>query len=156
MDERSQLIAELDQAHQATQALLRDLETAHQSNRELYPTWTIKELLAHLTGWDDACIASLQALASGTAPATPALRGIDFYNKTTVLERQALSLAQVIQEWEATRVVFIRMLRELPEEKARDIFVYPWGPEGSVAELVAIFVEHEQEHAQEIRSKVLG
>ena len=156
MESKQQMILELGQAHEKTRALLRDLEAAQQGKRELYPTWTIKELLAHLTGWDDACIATLRAVSSGSAPATPAARGIDPYNTSTVLEREALSLEQVIQEWEVTRADFLLALRELPEEKLGGVFVYPWGPKGDLPEMVKIFVEHEQEHAQEVRQKILG
>jgi len=153
MDAKEKMITELDQAHQATRDLLRDLEAAHQANRELYPTWTIKEFLSHLTGWDDACIASLRAVAHGDAPATPAAQGIDPYNASTVHEREALSLEQVIQEWEATRVDFIRAIRELPVEKIGEPFVFPWGPKSTLARMVQIFVEHEHEHVEEIRAK---
>ena len=58
------LIDELIQARQVMRRLLHDLETAHAAAQELYPTWTIKELLSHIAGWDDACIATLLAVST--------------------------------------------------------------------------------------------
>ena len=155
MVDMAKLISELKMAHFETRRLLNDLDAVQGANRELYPTWTVKELLAHLTGWDDACIATLRALAGGTAPATPASHGFDSFNAATVLAREALPLQQVIQEWEATRSEFLQVLQDLPEEKAESDFVYPWGPKGGLAGFVEIFVEHELEHAEEIRRKIL-
>jgi hypothetical protein len=151
-----QLIAELEQAREVMRGLLRDLEAAHAESRELYPTWTIKELLAHITGWDDACIASLQAHSQGTAPATPAARGINPYNASTVAERQALPLEHVIKEWEQTREAFKQAIRDLPDEKFREAFVFPWGPKDTLGNMITIFAEHEIEHAEEIRKTSLG
>ena len=89
-------------------------------------------------------------------PATPAAIGINPYNASSVLERQALSLEQVIQEWEATHKVFLQAIRHLPPETTEAVFVYPWGPSGNLADLVEILVEHENEHAEEIRQKILS
>jgi hypothetical protein len=146
-----QMIAELDQAREIMRTLLRDLEATHAASRELYPTWTIKELLAHITGWDDACIASLEAHSQGDVPTTPAARGIDLYNQSTVAERESLPLDQIIREWELTREVFKHFIRTLPPEKVDQPFVFPWGPKGSLVEMVKVFAEHEQEHAEEVR-----
>ena len=155
MDLKNQFIAELAEAHQATQALLKELETAHQANRELYPTWTVKELLSHLAGWDDACIAALNALSAGAAGPTPAVVGFDPFNAASVGKRMDLSLAEVIADWDARRDLFLKAIRDLPEEKVDAVMVFPWGPSGTLAEMVAIFVEHEREHAEEIRKKIL-
>jgi exonuclease VII small subunit len=144
-------IDELDHARQTMRKLLQDLEAMHASSWELYPTWTIKELLSHLAGWDDACIASLQAFLQDDAPGTPAARGIDLYNASTVAERAELPLEKVIQEWEQTREVFKLVIRALPAEKLDQPFVFPWGPTGTLDRLVHIFADHEEEHAEEIR-----
>ncbi len=154
MSSAEQFIEELDHSRQLLRELLRDLETAHAGTRELYPTWTIKELLAHVAGWDDACIASLQAHLQDHIPATPAAQGIDLYNGSTVAEREALSLEKVIQEWEHTREVFKQAIRDLPAEKLDQPFVFPWGPTGTLDVMVRIFAEHECEHAQEIRKLI--
>jgi hypothetical protein len=156
MRTKADLIADLDRARATMRTLLDDLEVAHRERQEVYPTWTIKELLAHLTGWDDACIASLQTYARDEAPATPASLGINPYNASTVHERQALSLEQVLKEWEATREVFKQAIRDLPEEKVAQPFVMPWGETGDLAGMVDIFAGHELEHAIEIREKMLG
>lgn len=148
------LIEELVQARQAMRKLLSDLEVARATSQELYPDWTIKELLSHIAGWDDACIATLEAVRRSASPSTPAACGIDLYNVSTVAARAALPLEEVIQEWEQTRKTFLQAIRDLPAEKLDAPFVFAWGPTGTLTQLVRIFAEHEKEHVEEIRSKI--
>jgi hypothetical protein len=150
MDERTRLIQQLDRAHEKMRAALADVDT----QMEIYPCWTIRHVLAHLAGWDDSSIASLRAHAAGDVPATPASRGINVYNAQSVETRESLSYEQTFKEWELTRDQLRTVLNEMPPEKLAQPLVFAWGSTGTVAELVAIFAEHEEEHAEEIQNLI--
>ena len=150
VEERVRLIQQLDQAREKMRAALKDFDT----QIEIYPGWTIKHVLAHIAGWDDAVIASLQAHAGGKEPDTLDVRGIDVYNAQSVAKREALSYDQVVNEWEMAREQVKDILNEMPAEKFEEEFVFPWGPKGTIARFIAVFVEHEEEHAEEIQGLV--
>jgi hypothetical protein len=147
MDDRMQLIEQLDNARQMMHNIVDEIDP----DLEIYEGWTIKDLLAHLTGWDDSTIASLEAHIAGDAPATPAARGIDYYNTQTVETRQSLDLEHVLREWEFTRERLKKLILEMPRDKIEQTLVVAWGSTGTVRELVQIFAEHEEEHAVEIQ-----
>lgn len=146
MHERDQLIQDLDKARAAMRAALVDIDTA----MPVYPGWTIKHVLAHITGWDDATIAALRAHAGGDEPGTPANRGIDHYNAQSVAERAPLPYDRIVQEWELAREQLKTVLRDLPLEKFEEPLLFPWGATGTVAQIVGIMIHHEIEHAEEI------
>lgn len=148
MDEKTRLLEQLDQARAALLTALEGLDP----QTEIYPGWTAKHLLAHVTGWDEACTASLRAHAVGNEPGTPAVRGIDHYNAESVATREALSLEQVKRECALARQQFEAAIRDLPEEKFDQPLLFPWGRVGTIDFLVQIFVHHEREHAREIES----
>jgi hypothetical protein len=150
MEERARLIQQLAQAREKMRAVLADVDT----QMEIYPRWTIKHVLAHIAGWDDACIASLRAHVAGDEPGAPAARGIDFYNAQSVETREPLSYDQVVKEWELARGQLETIIHEMPPEKFKERLLFPWGPTGTIARLVAIFAEHEEEHAEEIRKLI--
>jgi hypothetical protein len=150
MEEKTRLIQELDQAHAKMQMVLMCIDT----QMEVYANWTIKQVLAHLAGWDDATASSLRAHAGGQEPAVPVVHGINFYNAQSVETREALSYEQTIKEWELARERLKAAVKELPLEKFDEPLLFPWGPTGTVAELVGIFVEHEEEHAEEIHNLI--
>ncbi len=151
-DEGERLIGELEAARAQMRTLLGRIDV----QREIYPGWRIKHVLAHIAGWDDAVNASLRAHLGGEEPGTPAARGIDFYNAQSVATREFLDYEQVVQEWELARDELETILNEMPAEKFQEPLLFPWGRRGTVAQLVAVFVEHEAEHAAEIAKLAPG
>ena len=147
MDEKIQLIQQLDQARRELEAVLAGMAP----HTEIYPNWTLKELLAHLTGWDEAVTSSLRAHAGGQEPAAPATLGIDVYNAESVETRLAISLEQTLQECQLAREQLKAALDDLPPEKFDEPLLFPWGPTGKVRQLIRVFVHHDLEHAEEIR-----
>ncbi len=148
MDLRENLIQQLSQAHQAMQRAIANIDPQF----EIYTDWKLKELLAHLTGWDDATIASLSAFLAGDPPATPAARGFDLFNAQSVAGRQTLSLEHVTKEWHLARQQLIDLIRQVPDGKQAETFVFPWGDRGDLAQITQILADHELEHANEIQA----
>ncbi len=138
------------QRYEASREKMREIVKLAEENQVIYEPWRMKEVLDHLTGWDDAIIASITSLLKGEAPATPEAHGNDAYNKATVSTREALPYALSQREWEASRVELLRLLRVMSEEQLHQPFALPWGSEGTIETVVEIFSTHEEEHAQEI------
>jgi len=135
---------------QAARAEMREIVRHAQSNPTIYEPWRMKEVLDHITGWDDAVIASIRSLLAGEPPATPAARGIDVYNAETVSSREAIPYEVTQREWEASREVLANLILEMTEEQLHTRFVAPWGVYATIEDLVEIFTEHEETHAKEI------
>ncbi len=137
--------------YETARAELRDILKLAQDNPAIYQPWRMKEVLDHITGWDDAVIASIKSFLAGEVPATPASRGIDAYNAETVSSREAIPYEVTQREWEASRVELLNLLRQMTDEQLHTPFVFPWGDHGTIEDLVEIFTEHEETHAEEIR-----
>jgi hypothetical protein len=147
MKTKEQLIALLADSHKKIEQLVSQVGR----NQEVYPGWTIREILAHFTGWDDAVIASLRSHAAGGVPAIVAERGPNFYNAATVTEREALSFEHINQEWQLTHEQLKIAIRDLPSEKMDEIIVFPWGQTGNIEDLViGLTTDHEVSHAKDI------
>jgi hypothetical protein len=150
MQDKAQLMRVFDWAHEKMRAVLPGIDCC----MEIYPNWTIKEMLAHLVGWDDATAMTLRAFGAGQPTSRLAVRGIDAYNAQIVAERADLQYEQIVREWELVREQLKAILNDLPAERLGDMIVSPWGPVMTVARLVAIIAYHEVEHAvvvQELR-----
>ena len=143
---RADLIASLQHSRSKMMAQLRQIDL----KREIYQLWTIREMLAHLSGWDESAIGFLQSIMAGQIPATPADRGIDFYNVQTLAKRADLDYDQIYREFIETRALLLKLIDEVPEEKITAEFILPWGDPGTLVDIVVIFVEHEEEHAEDI------
>jgi hypothetical protein len=137
--------------YETARAELREIVTLAQGNQQIYAPWRMKEVLDHITGWDDAVIASIKSFLAGDVPATPASRGIDAYNAETVTSREAIPYEVTQKEWEASRAELLSLLRQMTNEQLHTPFNFPWGGDGTIEDLVEIFTEHEETHAKEIR-----
>jgi hypothetical protein len=140
--ERTFLIHRLDE----TRARIEDILPRIDPEAEIYPGWTIKQMLAHMTGWDDATIDSLRAHVVGRPPAVEAIRSLDEYNLSTVTSRHDLKYEQVLKEWRLTRQVLRTLIEQYPEDKFLEPVIVPWGEKASVTYLVDMFRDHEEEH----------
>ncbi|HEY2980522.1 MAG TPA: maleylpyruvate isomerase N-terminal domain-containing protein [Anaerolineales bacterium] len=129
---------------------LDELIAAVPRDKQIYPNWTLKEFLAHLSGWDDSTIEALRAHARGEPVGTTVARGIDAYNAQTVSTRAELDLEHILKEWATTRQSLLQALRDLPDEKFNVPLNMPWGETGSVAYFIEIFVDHDEEHAEHL------
>jgi uncharacterized protein (TIGR03083 family) len=141
MDTIPQMIAALEASRQAMQPVV----DACDPQREIYPGWTMKEVLAHIAGWDEMTKDLL--LAHG--------RGIDGYNARSVAARQSLTYAQTVSDWQTERSALTAALHNLPPEKLPVQMPFPWKMVGLTEDLIGIMVHHEREHADEIRGLFL-
>jgi uncharacterized protein (TIGR03083 family) len=154
MSQAERLIQRLDAARQELIDLLPRLE-AH-PELEIYPGWTIREILAHLSGWDDLVIAFVDAFARGEQPHVPAYRMIDEYNAETVSTRAPLDYEHVRDEWLRTRRRLRDRLNRVPEKRFSQRFTLIEGGRGTIADLLEIFVHHDREHAAQIMEWLTG
>jgi uncharacterized protein (TIGR03083 family) len=145
--DQEELCQRLERSHSQWEDLLPHINPA----QELYPGWTIRQLLAHLTGWDENTIATLTALQSPEAPEAPGTYDFDEFNAHTVSSRQALDLTAVIQEWRGTRERLVTLLREMSDETYSKTLVASWGEHLSVPGLIQVFIGHEASHARDIQ-----
>jgi len=149
MDEREELIRELDESRGILLELLADVPP----DIEIYPGWTLRQFYAHLTGWDDVATLSLREHAAGRVPATPVVNGINAYNAESVHTREALDYEHTVKEWKLAREELKATIRSVPPERLNEPLLFPWGQTGSVRQFVEVFVEHEgEEHAAELRA----
>ncbi len=153
MDKRQVLIERLEKSRAMMIAHLEEID----KNRKIYPLWTVREILAHLSGWDDATIGFIRDLMAGREPATPAARGIDVYNAETVATREGLDYDHIYREYIETRRVLLDLIRQMPEEMVTQVDTLPWGGKGTLEQIVLeIFGSHEEEHAEDVHKLILN
>ena len=149
MKRKEKLIGWLEESHQNIEKLVSQVD----QKLEIYPGWTIREILAHFTGWDDAVITSLKSHAVGGVPTVVAEGDHNFHNTTTLAQREVFSFERIYQDWQQTHEQLKIAIRDLPPGKIEAQFVFPWGQTGNIEDLViGLTTEHEMSHMQDIRA----
>jgi hypothetical protein len=150
MQTQTELIEHFNRTRETLRKLLLEIDT----DMEIYPGWTIKEVLSHLSGWDDSTVQALQTFAAGQPPLMTAMRGILYHNEQTVAERKELTLEQVTREWEWVRGQLIPIIEQMTEKDLTARLIAPWGESLTVFEILNIMIEHEEEHAEIIKARI--
>lgn len=120
--------------------------------REIYPGWTLKDLLAHITGWDEVVVLTLNSHLTGEPPSIPPILNLNTYNAHSVSSRKDLSFPDVFKEWRLIRSNLMSILEQFPHENSLDPILVPWGGDLTITSLVKIFCEHEQIHCNDLQT----
>jgi len=145
------LLAEIDQVRTDMGKVVQEIDT----KLMIYPGWTIKEMIAHITAWEVVIHKAFQAYIAGDPPYFLREQDFDIFNEEAVNFRASWSMEQVLQEWRDVRKDLIKTIQKLKETDLPVEMVLPWGSERTVAELIEIIGEHEGEHMK-VTIKVSG
>ncbi len=148
--DKEKLIVKLTNTREQLNAALKRVTP----QEEIYPAWKVKQLLDHLTGWDELVASAFHAHSQGDTLGIKVKHGIDQFNAASVDERKKFTLEQSRQAYESAREAVLQALRDMPDDKLEQRFPAPWGGMCSVASVVKILVSHEQEHARQIEEKL--
>ena len=144
--DRFLLLHRMDETRLKIEELLPEIDP----QKEIYPGWTIRDLLAHMTGWDDVTIDSLRSQVVERPLNIPSIRSLDAYNALTVSLRKDLDYDRILKEWRLTRQVLRAIIEQLPEDRFFIPVIVPWGEKATVTYLVDMFHDHEEEHIEDL------
>lgn len=152
---KSRLLAELQDEQAAWEALLSSIDEARMTEPGVAGHWSIKDIVAHLTGWRKRTVSRFQAALQHQPTPTPPwpshMKNDDEINAWMYEGSKDLPLTAVLQE---DRVVFQQLvdtLSEFPEAELLDPHRFEW-LEGEPLSGAAFFGHFHEEHEPDIRA----
>lgn len=88
-------------------------------------TWKIKDVIAHLSGWNIELKKSIDKLLKNEE-LWFATEDEGFFNKIQVMKRKSLSVEQVLDEWKRTFTDLIERIKNLTDEEWEFTSIYNW------------------------------
>ncbi len=120
---KEELVRKVEKAWDDFQASFAGLGEAQMTEPGVTGEWSVKEILAHVTTWEQEALKSLPViLEGGRLPRYSVLYGgIDAFNALTTEQKRKLSLDEVLAEMEETHRQLIALIQQAPEtEVARE------------------------------------
>jgi hypothetical protein len=111
--------------------------------------WTVKDVLAHMAGWDRWMARTMAAMEAGEDPRISDLQDTDAANEALVAPWRDRSLDVMLDELEAARSGWVRFLIGLPESaflRERACLGQDW----SFPNLLYGIAQHDAEHAEQL------
>ena len=152
---KTQLLSELQDEQAAWEALLSAIDEAHMTEPGVAGEWSIKDIVAHLTGWRQRSVSRFQAaLQHQPMPAPPwplHLRTDDEINAWIFESNRDRPLSAVLQENRAVFQQLVDTLSAFPEAELMDPQRFEW-LEGESLSGAAFFAHFHEEHESDIRA----
>lgn len=116
--ERRQLLQRLDAAWGAFTASYAGLSDAQLMKPGATADWSVRDILAHVTTWEEEALTHLPLLLEGGTPPRYSVRygGIDAFNARMTEQKASLSLAAVRRQLDETHRRLIDFVQKTPED----------------------------------------
>src|SRR5919198_2082867 len=127
---KAQLLNDLHAENEGWEALLAEIGEARMTEPGVAGHWSMKDVVAHLTGWRQRTVARLQAAARGEpeppSPWPAHLHTDDEINDWIYEVNHDRSLAEVLSDSWQTFQALVEAIQALPEDDVIDPDRFPW------------------------------
>lgn len=115
---RSQLLKRLDKAWQALLASYAGLSEAELLAPGVTGRWSVRDVIAHITWWEEEALAHLPVILAGGRPPRYSVTygGIDAFNAQMMAQRRHLSVDEVLCQRDEVHARLVAFLETVPEE----------------------------------------
>lgn len=142
MSDKARLLHEAEDTFGELRQLIDGLDDGRLT-RVWLGTWSIREILIHITGWHQEMIPALARVARGEAPyASGAYDDFDAWNARFVEARAGVKASDVVAELDSSHRDFVRAAEAVPEARIDDARALIEGTGSG----------HYREHAAQIRA----
>jgi hypothetical protein len=117
--DRQQLLNKLDKAWAALKDSCAGLSDARLTEPGVMGDWSVKDILAHVTTWEEEALKYLPLILQGGRPPRYSVNygGIDAFNAQLREQKRGLSLTDVLRQLDETHRRLIEYVQSAPEEQ---------------------------------------
>ena len=117
--DKQQLLKRLDNAWAAIKESYAGLSDALMTEPGVTGNWSVKDILAHITTWEEEALKYLPLINEGRRPPrySALYGGINSFNAQMTEKKRGLSLAEVLKQMDETHRRLIDYIGRAPEEQ---------------------------------------
>ncbi len=149
MTDKQATLKTLDDEYRNLRTLIDDL-TPDQLARVWFGTWSAKDIVAHVAGWEREMTGALERMARGERPAP---EGVDYsdsdaWNAKFAGAARAIDARTVLASWQQTHMNYVKAAQALPDDR--------FGESDGKPKTASRLIEtsgfgHYREHAAQVR-----
>jgi hypothetical protein len=117
--DRQQLLKQLDKTWAAIKESYAGLSDAQLTEPGVTGNWSVKDILAHVTTWEEEALKYLPLIIKGGQPPRYSIKygGIDGFNAEMTEQKRGLSLSDILRQLDETHRRLIDYVQSVPEEQ---------------------------------------
>jgi hypothetical protein len=116
--DRSQVLKKIDKAWRALLASYAGLSEAEMQAPGVVSDWSVKDIIAHVTTWNEEALKHLPTILAGQRPQkySVAYGGIDAFNAMMLVQLREVPLSEVLERRDHIYRRLISYIQQVPEE----------------------------------------
>jgi uncharacterized protein (TIGR03083 family) len=117
--DKQQLLSRLDKAWAALKDSYAGLPETQLTEPGVTGDWSVKDILAHVTTWEDEALKYLPVIDQGRRPLRYSTEygGIDAFNALMTERKRGLTLAEVLRQLDETHGRLVEYVKGAPDEQ---------------------------------------
>jgi hypothetical protein len=116
---KEQLLNKLDGTWTGLKGSYAGLQDSRLTESGVVAAWSVKDILAHVTTWEEEALKYLPLIMEGGRPPrySEMYGGIDAFNALRTEQKRGLSLPEVLRQLEETHRRLVDYVQSVPEEQ---------------------------------------
>jgi hypothetical protein len=117
--DKRQLLTRLDKAWAAFKESYAGLPDARLMEPGVTGAWSVRDILAHVTTWEEEALKHLRVILEGGIPPRYSVTygGIDAFNARMTEQKRSLALSEVLEQLDKTHRRLISFIESAPEDQ---------------------------------------
>ena len=144
--DKEHTLARLAETRQALRRAIQGLGVEEMTQIQVEGVWTIKDVLGHITSWEETCLEPFRRYAGGGPFQVDVIEGYVAWNDQQAARKREVPLDVILDELAAVRQGLVGAARQLPPDRWEQRVPFSWGGEGTIADVLDVFIRHELEH----------
>ena len=116
--DKQQLLKQLEKAWMALKESYAGLSDSQMTEPGVMDNWSVKDILAHVTTWEEEALKYLPLIITGGRPPRYSQSGgIDAFNAQMTEKKRGFTLSDVLKQLDDTHRQLIDYIQSVPEEQ---------------------------------------
>jgi hypothetical protein len=116
---KAQLLQRLERAWKDFKTSYAGLPKADLLEAGVTKAWSVRDIIAHVTTWEEEALKSLPVVLEGRRPPRYSVTygGIDAFNALVTAKKSALSLGEILRQQDEVHRRLVRLVERTPEDQ---------------------------------------
>ncbi len=148
---KEEALARLAESRQALLQAIEGLSEEEMTQVQVEGVWTIKDVLGHITSWEETCLEPLQRFADGGPYDVQVIKDYLAWNDVQAARKREVLLDTILDELADIRQGLVEAASRLSAGQWEQWVPFAWGGQGKIADTLRGLHIHEMEHVRHLQ-----
>jgi uncharacterized damage-inducible protein DinB len=148
---KEETLTKLAESRQALLQAIEGLSEEEMTQVQVEGVWTIKDVLGHITTWEEICLGPLRRFADGGPYDVQVIKDYLAWNDVEAARKRDVPLDVILDELNTIRQGLVEAASRLSAGQWEQRVPFAWGGQGKIADTLRGLHVHEMEHVRHIQ-----